>query len=361
MGWINRVMIATMVVGTVVVGTAVFVVKRLNEPPKVPSGFVAPTTRATPPPAGSAQTPRSTQATVPQAVGPVLAAGDIVFASDRTGNFEVWAMRADGSRPRQLTNDPATDAWWPRPSPDRRTILFNRTPAGVHDRDYGAVSLWSMGADGSGSQLLRPPGLDGWSQQGHAEWSPDGSHMVMFGGSKINPQIYVTDSVGQNPAKITSRGGTNLDPSYSPDGSTVVFVGCPRSFCQADDYEIYTVAATGGAVTRITDNSLRDHDPYYSPDGSQLAWLTQVSGANAKDPIGVWDVTVAAADGSGAHLLTGDSNVTSRPIWSSDGSTVLVHRLEKGTDSAFQLFRIDVRSGKVTRLTSGRSTNEYPG
>jgi Tol biopolymer transport system component len=341
MGAVKKLLAGTVLAAAVGVGIIAFVSARINRVPPVPSGFVAPTSLAF----SAAQ----------------LAPADILFDSNRTGNFEIWAMGGDGGKERKLTSDPSTDAWWPRPSPDRSRILFNRVPAGVHDTDTSKVSLWVMDASGANQQLLRPPGLDGWGQQGHAEWSPDGTQLVMFGGSALNPQIYITDPAGQSPRALTDRGGTNIDPSFSPDGQTVTFVGCPRSFCQASDYEIYTVAASGGPVTRITDDNLRDHDPYYSPDGTQLAWLTEVAKPSKSDPTGVWDVRVGAADGTGARRLTNDTNITSRPIWARDGKSVLVHRLEKGKDTAFQLFRIELATGAITRLTSGPSVNEYPG
>jgi Tol biopolymer transport system component len=347
MSWVNRIMIGLLIIGTLTVTLILIVAKKLSHVPKVPSGYVVPTTSST----------------IPAA----LANGEIVFTSNRSGNYEVWVMAADGSQPRQLTTDATTDAWWPRPSPDRKRILFNRTPAGVLDRDYSAVSLWSMDSDGTHQQLLRPPGLDGWGQQGHAEWSPDGTQLVMFGGSRINSQIFITDALGQHPQKLTDRGGTNIDPSFAPDGKQVVFIGCPQSFCQAEDYEVYSVAvangkpAPGAKEARLTNDSIPDNDPYYSPDGKKLAWLSQVKPPAGLDPIGVWDVRIAAADGKNPKRLTGDSNITSRPIWSTDGASVLVHRIERGTDTAFQLFRIDVKSGKINRLTKGKSANEYPG
>ena len=50
--------------------------------------------------------------------------------------------------------------------------------------------------------------------------------------------------------------------------------------------------------------------------------------------------------------------VDSRP----DAKSVLVHRLEKGKDTAFQLFRISIdKTRKIERLTSGQAANEYPG
>ncbi len=341
MGAVKKLLLGTVLSAAVGVGIVALIASKVNRVPSVPSGFVAPTSLV----ASSA----------------LLSPTDIVFDSNRTGNFEIWVMAGDGGAQRQLTSDTQTDAWWPRPSPDRRHILFNRVPAGVHDTKTASVSLWVMDSNGRNQRLLRPPGLDGWGQQGHAEWSPSGNQLVMFGGSTLNPQIYLTDATGQSPRALTDRGGTNIDPSFAPDGQTITFVGCPRSFCQASDYEIYTVAVTGGPVTRITDDNLRDHDPYFSPDGNQLAWLTEVTKPSKSDPTGAWDVRLSDASGAGIKRLTNDTHITSRPIWAPDGQSVLVHRLEKGTDTSFQLFRIQVATGAITRLTSGPSVNEYPG
>jgi Tol biopolymer transport system component len=359
MKWAKRFFMAIGVIAVVATALIALVVSRINKVPKVPKGFRPPTSA----PIAKAPDPANPSASsVPTvAPAPALPGSDIIFTSNRTGNYEIWVMAENGTGKKQLTNDTTTDAWWPRPSTDRRLVLFNRSPAGVHDRDASKVSLWMMNADGTNQVLLRPPGLDGWGQQGHAEWSPDGKQMVMFGGSRLNPQIYLTDSLGQNPKALTKRGGTNIDPSFSADGKLITFVGCPKSICNPENYEIYSIPTAGGDATRLTDDDLRDQDPYYSPDGTQLAWLTQVKGGGATDPIGVWDVRVSAADGSGIRLLTGDDNITSRPIWAPDGKTVLVHRLEKGTDTAFQLFRINVKTGALQRLTSGADANEYPG
>src|SRR5215211_7756879 len=38
----------------------------------------------------------------------------LLFDSDRTGNFEIFTMGADGNDPRQLTDDDGYDSWWAR-------------------------------------------------------------------------------------------------------------------------------------------------------------------------------------------------------------------------------------------------------
>ena len=347
--WLKRLLLAVIVL--IVIGAAVVVIVlwRFNQPTKVPRDFVPPTLP-------------SVDSSVSPAGGSLLAPGEIVFDSNRSGTYQIMVMAADGSNARALTDGEETDAWWPRPSPDRRKVLFNRTKAGSHDRDYAKVSLWLMNADGTDQILLRPAGLDGWVQQGHAEWSPDGKAIVMFGGSRFSPQIYLTDAVGQNPKNLTHRGGTNLDPSFSPDGQRVIFVGCPRSICKPSDYELYEVSLNDGELRRLTNDRIRDQDPYYSPDGSQIAWLSQLRGGDSEDPLGVWDVRIQSTEGGPIRLLAGDTEVTSRPIWSADAKSVLVHRLEKGKDTAFQLFRISIdETRKIERLTSGQAANEYPG
>lgn len=277
-----------------------------------------------------------------------LAPGLVVFNSNRTGNHEIRVMNPDGSGVRALTNDERFDSWWPRVSPDRRHVLFYRNPNSPRKEDYSKTSLWVMAADGSGVTELRPAGKDGWAMQGHAEWSPDGTELVMFGGPRrANPQIYITPDTGQNPRPVTDRPGQNLDPSWSPDGKQIVFVGCPSAICFPSSYEIYTIPATGGQpAVRRTFDQLRDHDPYFAPDGRSVAWLTQTAGPLAVPPAGSWGIRVAGADqpdwskeGSFRWVIN-DGNINSYPAWSPDGKRMTFHRLVLGQGKGFGLATI---------------------
>lgn len=340
-GWriFRRALLGVGVLLILLIGAGAIVAWRANRPAKVPSSFAIPT--ALP------------------AVGGEVAKGAIAFNSDRTGNFEIFLLGADQRTTTQLTKDRRYDTWWPRISPDRRHILFYRTPRGTHDRDFTKTALWVMNADGTKVTQLRPAGLNGWVQQGHAEWAPDGKRLVMFGGSRFNPQIYLTDALGQKPRSVVHRSGTNVDPSFSPDGKRIVFVGCPQAICTPGRYELYEVGVDGRGAKRLTTDNLRDHDPYYSPDGRTLAWLTQVKGGSKSDPLGVWDIRVRDSAGRTRRLLN-DRHVTSRPEWSRDGKTIFAHRLEKGREGAFQLYAIRPDGKSVRRLTSTKATSEYP-
>lgn len=290
-----------------------------------------------------------------------LSPDTLVFNSDRTGNHEVYTMQADGSRERQLTLDPRFDSWWARISPERRRILFYRTPKGVHDLDYAQTSLWVMNHDGSNQRLLRPKGSDGWELQGHAEWSPDGRQLAMFGGMARNSQIFISDAEGRNPRQVTQRGGMSLDPSWSPDGKTLAFVGCASFICFEKDYEIFTIPAAGGDAKQLTSNTMRDHDPYFSPDGRRIAWIAETDPNAFGRGKGSWNIFTMAADGSSQRNLTNDRQINSVPRWSPDGARMYFHRFEPGHKDRWGIFAIGPDGTGLIEITrDAPGNNEFP-
>jgi TolB protein len=92
--------------------------------------------------------------------------GSIVFTSDRDGDYDIWTMRADGSRLRRLTRNRIEDRC-PSWSPDGRWIAFTR-------RNVYPLDLFVMRADGSGlRRVLKLRGTDSCPM-----WSPDGRRLV---------------------------------------------------------------------------------------------------------------------------------------------------------------------------------------
>jgi len=91
----------------------------------------------------------------------------IVFASDRTGAFEIYAMDADGENLVQLTDSPDAD-FSPTFSPDGQRIAWWQ--------DLGPHSdVWTMNADGTGQvNVTNSPAFEGFPdwRQGH----PAGKH-----------------------------------------------------------------------------------------------------------------------------------------------------------------------------------------
>src|SRR6267142_2167262 len=73
--------------------------------------------------------------------------GRIAFASDRTGDEEIWVMNADGANQHNLTNNPAASDSRPAWSPDGTHIAFVSNRTGDND-------IWIMNADGTSQHNL---------------------------------------------------------------------------------------------------------------------------------------------------------------------------------------------------------------
>lgn len=110
--------------------------------------------------------------------------GLIVFASDRSGFWDIWVVRGDGGFPQNLTNDPAEQGW-PDVSMDGRQIVFMTDPDG-----NGLYDLEVMNIDGSRRRLLTSEIVDG-RDYWQPSWLPD-CHRVVFYNAFDN-RLYIID------------------------------------------------------------------------------------------------------------------------------------------------------------------------
>lgn len=291
---------------------------------------------------------------VPPANPPESGVKKIFFSSNATGNYEIWAKDQDMIY--QITNDPAYESWWPRLSPDGSTLLFYRSPAPGKDNDYDNAELCSIHPDATNFKVLIPKDSYSWNQQGVADWSPDGSKLVMAAQSSDDNRwnIYITDSLGKNPDRVSQRTGFYLDPSFSPDGKKIVCAAFPADYAGVDvsRLEIFTMNTDGSDEQRLTNDTLRDHDPYWSWDGTEIAFETAV------DPgyllVGKWAIRAVKPDGSGLREVINDGNINTLPRWSFDSKQIYFHRLVFG-GARFHIVRVNRDGTGLADVTSGKS------
>ena len=225
-------------------------------------------------------------------------------------DYNIERMKLDGSGRSSFgaSVNSSDDEIWPRLSPDRTRFVFYRSPVGNTGEQcrYYPQELWLASSDGK--QVKRIFSNDdkkkvaqrlGWDQsislQGHADWSPDGKHIVMFLGAvpKIfgslpdiprgNMQLFVLNVDTAELRQVTNRRNKNNlnqmgDPSSTPDGKTIIFPGCPDNQpAGCPDPQLLSVAAD--ATNATTTNLVYDgpghggNDPYVSPDGKKLSWI----------------------------------------------------------------------------------------
>jgi Tol biopolymer transport system component len=275
----------------------------------------------------------------------------------------IYVMRADGSNLRQLAHDPDYESMWARISPDRTQIIFHRSEVGkINELNrYRSTSIWLMNADGSDLREIRPAQTDGWFLQGHVEWSPHGDELLVFARETSNSptQLFLLDLDGDISRRVTTTPGDTADASFSPDGTQIVFAGCPEGGCPSAD--LYLVPADGShPARRISDpDEVQDNDPYFSPDGKNVAWnrnrLTRIL-----PPAGESLALVAslAGDKLGAPEQIGDNQLNAVPVWSLDGDGLYVHRFDFDGTKRWDIVWLALATGEMTNLTNRYRTGE---
>jgi len=187
----------------------------------------------------------------------VFVTGDFLVSSNRAGHgFAIYQARlaTPDSLVRVLADTAASvQAVW---SPDRTRIAFSSNRTGNYD-------LYVMDADGGNAQALAPAaGTDG-----EPAWSPDGARIVFASARAGTPQLYSVAADGSDLRPLTSAGGASGSPAFSPDGRTIAFTSS-----RDGNYEVYLMNADGGNQRRITTTPGRELAPRFLPNGD-LAWL----------------------------------------------------------------------------------------
>ncbi len=211
---------------------------------------------------------------------------EIYFYSRRAGIYNIYKVDNSGVETPIIIDNEHHD-WWVRVSPNKQTILWYKSPKNVPENqqynNYKAAELWMANADGTNPRKVIDLEDYNWTEQGVADWSPDGSQIVMIAEDESGHfQIYITDAEGKNPQRISQRNSLYADPSWSPDGSKIVYTAFPEGYIGVNFFklEVHTMNPDGTDETRLTFDELRDHDPYWSPDGKEIAFESQWSLAN---------------------------------------------------------------------------------
>jgi len=129
----------------------------------------------------------------------------VAFESTRSGAYEVWLCRSDGSGLMQLTNFNPSVTGTPRWSPDGRQIVFDSRPAG--NSDIFVVDVQG----GPPRKLTSEP-----SNEGVPSWSRDGRWIYFASDRSGNWELWKMPSAGGPAVQVTRHGG--FAAFESPDG-----------------------------------------------------------------------------------------------------------------------------------------------
>ncbi len=265
----------------------------------------------------------------------------------------IQAVLPDGTDRLELTpttfsgrRGTSVGAYDPAYSADGERIVFEKVEQGVFRPD-----VWVMNADGTGQTNLTGSTVS--DRERDPSFSPDGSLIVYVrepdGGSQ---SIVVMSSAGSAPTDLTSSLPVTSPgrPEFSPDGTKIAFDASAGT-----DQDVYVMNANGTGLTNVTSAVAgSSSDPSWSPDGARIAFTHY-------DGMGRSDIFVIGASGGATTNLTSALVGTSvnSPAFSPDGSRIAYARMD-GTDTDIFTMGSADGLGQTNLTTADPSFNGNP-
>ena len=245
--------------------------------------------------------------------------GKIVYASNASGNPDIWICDGDGRNAKQLTVDPGYDGE-PAVSPDGKTVVF------VSRR--GGLQIWKMDIDGGNqAPLTRAPGMV-------PVISPDGRWVFYTSVAEAQRSVWKIPVAGgeavrvfgphtppdDDPVRATVRA-TFVARGISPDGKVLAGSFLDR---EVRGFRLGLVSLDSAELVKKF-----DHGPFtsaFTPDGRALTY------SEAKN--GVWNLWNQPIDGGSPKPVT---SFTSGSIfgfaWSGGGKRLVIARGTETSDA----------------------------
>jgi Tol biopolymer transport system component len=288
----------------------------------------------------------------------------IVFASDRSGNGDIYTVAATGGAPTNLTpNSPAAEGD-PRAftGPNGSKIVFERNVADPNNPlAQQQYQIMVMNADGSNVTNVSKNTFNDQVPT----WSPDGTK-IAFQSSRDGGgfEIFVMNADGSSPKRVgpDSGAGDLYDPSWATGG----LAGAPAHTAYFTDGAGRIWKLTNGVGTQTTGFATRlsaGHDAagneqLYFTDGSNKLWVYTSAGQFIST--GAFATRLAAANGR-CYFTDGNNRiyVYNDATGAATDTTGYATRLAAGLDAnnADQLYFTDGNNKIYRYTTAGKFTD----
>jgi TolB protein len=293
--------------------------------------------------------------------------GEIAFTRRVDTISQVFTVRPDGTRLRQVTHGLQAGehglAW----SPNGRGLLYTRGRTDGTDRIVESL------ADGSGAAVVSPACTGACLSDDDPTYSPDGKKIAFeraFGPvvdeNAATIAIFTMNADGSHLTELTQKSTSTADsqPQWSPDGTKIAFVRSNTTAKPKGKGAIEIMNADGTNIRRLTPFRIDATAPHWSPTGKRLLFNTYAHPVQFKSA----NLFTMRADGKDRVALTHYAGGTLQAFadgWSPDGTQVVFHRMAfSGSNTEVGGFYIlnlslkhivdNARSKRIRRLTHVR-------
>ena len=274
--------------------------------------------------------------------------GSLYFISNQSGSDQLWRMTVPGG-PMQQVTDYRTDVagYLLSPAGDRIAIWADRD---ISCADINCANVPAAATGQGSARTYDETFVRHWDT-----WATQGTRSRIF----VMPMVdgrpqgagapVAANLIGDAPTK--PFGGAE-ELAWSADGRTLYFTlrEGGRTEANSTNLDLYSVAADGGAapVNLTQANRATDTGPAVSPDGNWLAYTAMARPGYEADRLVIQLRDLRS--GATRALTEGWDRSVGSIAWAPDSRSLLV---TAGDTLDTPLFRVDARSGRVTRLTEG--------
>ncbi|HET9064765.1 MAG TPA: BamA/TamA family outer membrane protein [Gemmatimonadales bacterium] len=183
-------------------------------------------------------------------------------------------------------------------------------------------------------------------------WSADGKYLVFAAKRGKNDDLVIIEPARNKEVRripIELSGVTT--PSFSPDGSKIVFSGMAGGVS-----DLFVINSDGTDLQRLTNDKYADLHPVYSPDGTTIAFTTDRGPATNFDLLTFGPERLATYDVASGRitLLPGtDVGKSVNPQWAPDGQSIAYVSDRTGVSNIFLYDLADQQSYQLTDLFTG--------
>lgn len=235
----------------------------------------------------------------------------IIFESNRDGNWEIYIMDSDGKNQLRLTTS-EFDSRRPSWHPNGKKVIFESNKTGKNE-------LYELIIKNKEINKIDIKDITG--EPTFASYAPNGKKIAFsLKESDQKSNIIIIDEEGSLDF-ITQYDFRSYYPSWSSDGKALLFFS--RHETNNEDDEIYKMNIDGTNKVRLTYWPKHNFCPSWSQDNKKIAYVTSME--NSRPEIYVMD-----ADGDNQVRVTYNEDGDTLPNWSTDGKKLLITGYRNG-------------------------------